>query len=522
MPQARASVRKEATMRSITQPSLLASAAGLILFAAIASCTSERDSHVPRLVSQAEPQAISDQMHGDGQVGFFWLPPLVSAPTLQGTFDASQSPVVTVTPLVAGEAPIAMYTTTSGPGAETVRVDAADQNYVVNWHTDQFNLDPSIDYRVAVSVGGHTVGFIDVDVVTSRSQAKNVDTQQYVPLLDGKTLPIKWFMNACGSVVCTALDSCHVAGTCDYATGTCSNRTAAEGTACDDGNACTLTDSCQGGTCVGGNPVVCAAANACHGPGTCDPTTGACSSLPVPDGTACDDGDACTQTDSCQGGTCVGASPVVCTAADVCHVPGTCDATSGVCSNPTALDGLLGTGLTCVSSSCGAACNAEPACMSGTYVPPVVTIENPYGQSLSTYDLAQCPVEQSSPGTQNPPSSLWTSNLSATPVTCTGPSFGTLVLGASVTSVQRPPWLDVYLIGPGSAGLSGTLRSVDFQEMPTGGCSGAYGRPVYVANWSYPFAAADGTLAMQICFVGPLAGTGQCACTDVIRLSIRC
>jgi hypothetical protein len=31
----------------------------------------------------------------------------------------------------------------------------------------------------------------------------------------------------------------------------------ANGAACSDGNACTLTDSCQGGVCTGGNPVVC-------------------------------------------------------------------------------------------------------------------------------------------------------------------------------------------------------------------------------------------------------------------------
>jgi len=33
----------------------------------------------------------------------------------------------------------------------------------------------------------------------------------------------------------------------------CSNPNAANGTACNDGNACTQTDTCQGGACVGGN-----------------------------------------------------------------------------------------------------------------------------------------------------------------------------------------------------------------------------------------------------------------------------
>src|SRR5207247_9484497 len=52
------------------------------------------------------------------------------------------------------------------------------------------------------------------------------------------------------------------------------------------------------------------------------------------DGTACNDGNACTQTDTCQAGACVGSNPVVCSASDQCHVAGTCDTATGVCSNP--------------------------------------------------------------------------------------------------------------------------------------------------------------------------------------------
>ena len=65
-----------------------------------------------------------------------------------------------------------------------------------------------------------------------------------------------------------------------------------------------------------------------------DPATGTCSNPPKPDGTACNDGNACTQTESCQGGICVGVNPVVCTASDQCHTVGTCDPATGQCSNP--------------------------------------------------------------------------------------------------------------------------------------------------------------------------------------------
>ena len=52
--------------------------------------------------------------------------------------------------------------------------------------------------------------------------------------------------------------------------------------------------------------------------------------LPQADGTSCDDGNACTTADLCVSGTCYG-FPISCPAADACHAPGTCDAGSGSC-----------------------------------------------------------------------------------------------------------------------------------------------------------------------------------------------
>jgi len=120
-------------------------------------------------------------------------------------------------------------------------------------------------------------------------------------------------------VVCAAADQCHDAGTCNPATGACSNPAKPDGAACNDSNACTRTDSCQAGVCTGTNPVVCAAADQCHDAGTCNPATGACSNPAKPNGTACSDGDVCTQTDSCQAGVCTGTNPVVCVPSDACH-----------------------------------------------------------------------------------------------------------------------------------------------------------------------------------------------------------
>jgi cysteine-rich repeat protein len=108
---------------------------------------------------------------------------------------------------------------------------------------------------------------------------------------------------------------------------------------CDDGDACTRTDTCHDGRCTGGNPVVCTAPDQCHDGGTCDPITGLCSGPERADGTACDDGNACTRTDTCRAGVCVGANPVACTVPDVCHEAGSCDPRSGQCSGPPKPDG---------------------------------------------------------------------------------------------------------------------------------------------------------------------------------------
>ena len=132
---------------------------------------------------------------------------------------------------------------------------------------------------------------------------------------------------------CQDGDPCTV-DRCDRATKTCVYTPAANGTACNDQNACTRTDTCQTGVCVGANPVVCTEADQCHGVGTCDPATGTCSNPPAPDDTPCNDYNTCTQTDVCQAGQCVGGNPIVCTPIDDCHLAGTCEPTTGFCSNP--------------------------------------------------------------------------------------------------------------------------------------------------------------------------------------------
>ncbi len=165
-------------------------------------------------------------------------------------------------------------------------------------------------------------------------------------------------------VVCTASDACHTAGLCNTMTGVCSNPAKADGTACNDSNACTATDTCQAGTCTGQNPVVCPAPDPCHDIGLCNTTTGVCSNPAKPNGSSCDDGNGCTQTDTCQAGACTGQNPVVCTPANDCEIPGVCDPTVGTCTNTAKPDGT-----TCDD---GTACTQGDVCQAGACLSGVV------------------------------------------------------------------------------------------------------------------------------------------------------
>lgn len=176
----------------------------------------------------------------------------------------------------------------------------------------------------------------------------------------------------CGSpstnVTCTPFDQCHATGTCDPGTGQCSNPSKEDGTTCSDGSACTSGETCRNGSC--GAPsatVACTASDQCHVGGSCDPATGQCSNPIKENGTACSDASACTTGESCQSGICDSPTTrVACTPSDQCHVAGACDPSDGTCTNPLKAD----------DSSCddGSACTAGESCQHGTCGSPVTTV----------------------------------------------------------------------------------------------------------------------------------------------------
>ncbi|HJL20492.1 MAG TPA: hypothetical protein RMH99_32795 [Sandaracinaceae bacterium LLY-WYZ-13_1] len=155
---------------------------------------------------------------------------------------------------------------------------------------------------------------------------------------------------------CSAMDTPCAAGVCDPETGACEAMVMPDGTACEDGDLCTEGDECTSGTCVTGAPVDCSAASGGCNLGTCDPATGACTMMPVADGTTCDDGDPCTAGDACASGACDGAAVDCSALTDACNV-GVCDATGDCVAMPVA------DGTTCDDAN---DCTTGDACSAGT------------------------------------------------------------------------------------------------------------------------------------------------------------
>lgn len=171
--------------------------------------------------------------------------------------------------------------------------------------------------------------------------------------------------SACGGGATDDCSACSVAQG-SSADGLCTPTTS---TSCDDGNPCTEADACQAGVCAGA-PFVCTPLDSCHEAGTCDPVTGVCSTPARPDGASCNDSDACTLAETCQAGVCVPHSEVQCPEPGECDELGQCNPFDGTCTSGSKPDGTpcsLGTcsGGLCVSGVGGAAGGS-----SGGVIPP--------------------------------------------------------------------------------------------------------------------------------------------------------
>lgn len=125
---------------------------------------------------------------------------------------------------------------------------------------------------------------------------------------------------------------CAAVGQDDGCGGTCPNN---QGNTCDDNNACTLGDLCSGGSCQGGTPKTCGSTSSCSSY-TCNSSTGNCDYVSK-DGSSCDDGNKCTLNDTCSGGLCRG-MPMNCSDGVACTID---FCTDGTCKNTDVCGGLV-------------------------------------------------------------------------------------------------------------------------------------------------------------------------------------
>jgi hypothetical protein len=410
---ARDSVRAVSRTAPITiRPSSLAVRRGLACLVAlsVAACADG-----PSAVGARHEAVISDQLHGGGSAGFFWLPPMVpNTPGPDaGPVVADLEPTVRIDELDGHGGTLrtlATFTRTTGPQHERIRLhregappDATDPDgdpdpsgyYLARWNTanDRLSLDATYRVRVLLPTAGSVsreLGFADVRVLRDAHAFLGVDREEYTPLVNRSVLRIKFRIERravdgdgdgvldardncpatanpdqhdslgdgvgdacrCDAIACTAADACHLAGTCDGATGTCSQPAAAAGTTCELPAA--------DGVCVDGTCTV----SACvPGAGDCDGVVVNGCETPldtIVDCGAC--GHACTGGDHGAGVCTDGACALACAPgyqdcnrelADGCEEavendPINCGACGHVCAPPHAIPA-------CVDGACGIA-----------------------------------------------------------------------------------------------------------------------------------------------------------------------
>jgi len=146
-------------------------------------------------------RAISHEPTG-GVKGFVFRPPLAPDSSSTRPFDPNLAPFLKVDVVLldgSGKptgAPVATFTDTpiDGSADETIRVNPADEQYIVNFHTDLYDLAEGSTYRIFVrrECDSAEYGYADLQVFASMKEAKSLTDETIFPLLDGRTVPIKF------------------------------------------------------------------------------------------------------------------------------------------------------------------------------------------------------------------------------------------------------------------------------------------------------------------------------------------
>jgi hypothetical protein len=172
-------------------------AVGFSLAAASGCADSSQLVNPERSPAAAQPSAsIQDAAHG-GAAGFYFLAPLVSEPHDTAALDTSRSNSIRVDVCQLGADPSvqtcqkpAITVSATSP----VFIDLNGNHYQVNWQTDDVTFPPNMYYRVSVvdNSTGTPWGHVDVYLGATGQGFHSINTADFTPLLDGRTVPIKF------------------------------------------------------------------------------------------------------------------------------------------------------------------------------------------------------------------------------------------------------------------------------------------------------------------------------------------
>jgi hypothetical protein len=357
-------------MKNVSSRSLLAVAVGMVIGTACMNPSTSTE-------SAAEPLVVNRSQSTSGPtLGFYFLPPIaLTAPShFGGVFDSGLSPTVRIDQVDGSGNTISNVATLTGDEHD-VRRHPWREFYIARYNTK--SLDPANHYRIRVLVDDKELGAADLAVVAKVSDLFKVDIKHYTPVVRGEILPVKFRVERAaadqdGDGVPDWIDNCPTIYNppvpvvidkkpttptpphCDYNTSACDPQEFD----CHGHVTYQQPDVCS---CPGGG-ASCAAPDACHVAGMCDPSTGSCGLMALPDGTSCSDGNSCNGDETCQAGVCTPGTAPTCGSSDPCSV-GVCDPVNG-CATAAAPDGtacsLDNAAGVCTGGVCG-----SPTCASG-------------------------------------------------------------------------------------------------------------------------------------------------------------
>lgn len=137
------------------------------------------------LYSQSNFLGVSDDAHG-GDMGLYFLPPLVKQPNFSGSFDPTAIPIVEISEDFDFNRIHASFSMgRTGPNS----IQLNEEQYKVNWKVSETKAKPGTIYRIRVRVGNMVLGYADVGVVATGRDKVPEGVHRVVVK---QTLPIKF------------------------------------------------------------------------------------------------------------------------------------------------------------------------------------------------------------------------------------------------------------------------------------------------------------------------------------------